>query len=42
MILNNQINSTGVTLPIQKEIYEPILKTLEENGIVFNEYESEL
>jgi len=42
MILNNQINATGVTLPIQKEIYEPILKTLEENGIVFNEYESEL
>ena len=42
MILNNQINATGVTLPIQREIYEPILKTLEENGIVFNEYESEL
>ena len=42
MILNNQINATGVTLPIQKEIYEPILKALEENGIVFNEYESEL
>ena len=42
MILNNQISTKGVTLPIQKEIYEPILKTLAENGVVFNEYESEL
>lgn len=42
MILNDQINVKGVTLPIQKEIYEPILKSLEENGIIFNEYESEL
>ena len=42
MILNDQIKVKGVTLPIQKEIYEPILKSLEENGIIFNEYESEL
>lgn len=42
MILNNQIKIKGVTLPIQQEIYEPILKELEENGIIFNEYESDL
>ena len=42
MILNGEIKSTGVTLPIQKEVYEPILNELEENGVVFNEYESEL
>lgn len=42
MILNEQIKIKGVTLPIQKEIYEPILKSLEENGIIFNEHESEL
>jgi len=34
-ILNKQINTTGVIIPIKKNIYEPILKELEENGIVF-------
>jgi saccharopine dehydrogenase (NAD+, L-glutamate forming) len=42
MILNGDIKTKGVTLPIQKEVYEPILNELEENGVVFNEYESEL
>ena len=42
MILNGEIKTKGVTLPIQKEVYEPILNELAENGIVFNEYESEL
>ncbi|WP_109302313.1 saccharopine dehydrogenase family protein [Aquimarina sp. AU474] len=36
-ILNKQITSTGVQIPIHKEIYEPILKELKEYGIVFNE-----
>ena len=27
----------GVQIPINKEVYEPILKELEENGIVFEE-----
>ncbi|GAA4273439.1 saccharopine dehydrogenase family protein [Aquimarina gracilis] len=38
-ILNKQITSTGVQIPIHKEIYEPILKELEEYGIVFHEQE---
>jgi saccharopine dehydrogenase (NAD+, L-glutamate forming) len=38
-ILNGEINTPGVQLPIKKEIYEPILKELEEYGIVFNEKE---
>jgi saccharopine dehydrogenase-like NADP-dependent oxidoreductase len=42
MILNGSIKAKGVTLPIQKEVYEPILNELEENGVVFKEYESEL
>jgi saccharopine dehydrogenase (NAD+, L-glutamate forming) len=42
MILNGDIKAKGVTLPIQKEVYEPILNELEENGVVFKEYESEL
>ncbi|MEJ6589794.1 MAG: saccharopine dehydrogenase C-terminal domain-containing protein [Crocinitomicaceae bacterium] len=42
MILNADINTKGVTLPIQKEIYEPILAELSEYGIVFNEQELEI
>jgi saccharopine dehydrogenase (NAD+, L-glutamate forming) len=38
-ILNGEINTPGVQLPIQKEVYEPILKELENFGIVFNEKE---
>ena len=39
MILNNKIKLKGVHLPIQKEIYLPILKELEEYGIKFKEKE---
>ena len=37
MILNGQINSSGVQTPVFKEIYEPVLKELETFGISFNE-----
>lgn len=36
-ILNGNITLKGVQLPIYKEIYEPILKELEEFGVMFNE-----
>ncbi|MDP3312133.1 saccharopine dehydrogenase family protein [Lutibacter sp.] len=36
-ILNGEITKPGVQLPITKEVYEPILKELEEVGIIFNE-----
>ena len=36
-ILNGEITTPGVQIPITKEVYEPILKELEENGIVFKE-----
>jgi saccharopine dehydrogenase-like NADP-dependent oxidoreductase len=39
LILNGKIKTTGVQLPIKKEVYQPILKELEEYGIVFNEEE---
>ncbi len=39
MILNNKIKLKGVHLPIHKEIYLPILKELEDYGIVFKERE---
>ena len=36
-ILNNEIKSTGVQLPVSKGIYMPILKELEEYNIKFKE-----
>lgn len=36
-ILNGEITTKGVQLPIKKEVYEPILKELEEYGIKFTE-----
>lgn len=39
MILNDTIKLKGVQIPIHKEIYEPVLKELEEYGITFNEKE---
>ncbi len=38
-ILNGDIKTPGVQLPIKKEVYEPILKELEDYGITFKEYE---
>jgi saccharopine dehydrogenase-like NADP-dependent oxidoreductase len=37
LILNKQITTPGVQLPIKKEVYLPILKELEEYGVIFNE-----
>lgn len=36
-ILNGEISTPGVQLPIAKEVYGPILKELEEKGIIFRE-----
>ncbi len=38
-ILNGNIKTPGVQLPIKKEVYDPILKELEEYGVVFHEKE---
>lgn len=38
-ILNGEITTPGVQLPIKKEVYEPILKELKEYGIIFKEHE---
>ncbi len=40
-ILNGEISTPGVQLPIKKEVYEPILRELEKNDIIFKEKESE-
>ncbi len=39
LILNGAIQSTGVKIPTTKDIYIPVLKELEENGINFVEEE---
>jgi len=36
-ILNGEIKTPGVQVPISKEVYVPLLKELEENGIIFIE-----
>ena len=36
-ILNGEISTPGVQLPIRKEVYQPILQELATNGIVFRE-----
>ncbi|HBX53151.1 MAG: saccharopine dehydrogenase [Bacteroidetes bacterium RIFOXYA12_FULL_35_11] len=42
MLLTGQINLTGVHVPVIPELYNPILKELEEHGIKFIEEEEEL
>ncbi|MDC6365464.1 MULTISPECIES: saccharopine dehydrogenase family protein [Flavobacteriaceae] len=38
-ILNGNIKTPGVQIPIKKEVYQPILLELKSHGIVFNEFE---
>lgn len=42
MILTGEISATGVKLPIDKNIYTPVLKELEEYGVIFVEEEISL
>lgn len=42
LILNNTIRERGVTLPVSREIYAPILTELEQYGITFNELEKQI
>ena len=39
LILAGEIQEKGVTLPVNKKVYEPILKELETFGIIFEEKE---
>ena len=42
LMSENKIESRGVTIPIMNEVYEPVLKELEEYGVQFNEYDEAL
>jgi saccharopine dehydrogenase-like NADP-dependent oxidoreductase len=37
LLLNGEIKSRGIMVPVTKEIYEPVLKELEQHGIHFRE-----
>jgi saccharopine dehydrogenase-like NADP-dependent oxidoreductase len=39
LILSGEIKEKGVTLPVNKNVYEPILEELETYGIIFEEKE---
>ena len=39
LILNGQVKHPGVQIPIRREVYEPVLRTLGSYGIRFREYE---
>ena len=41
LILSGELNKKGVHIPVTSDIYEPILKELEENGVIFNDKEIE-
>lgn len=40
LILTGKVTVTGLHIPVMKEVYMPVLKELEENGIRFKEIES--
>ncbi|HEU4471047.1 MAG TPA: saccharopine dehydrogenase C-terminal domain-containing protein [Flavisolibacter sp.] len=42
LILNGTLHIKGLHIPISQEIYEPVLKELEKQGIVFSEQVTEL
>ena len=37
LILNNKLKLTGLHIPTHKDIYIPVLKELEQHGIIFHE-----
>jgi len=42
LILQSELNLTGVQIPIDAQIYEPVLKELETLGVFFKEHEEVL
>jgi saccharopine dehydrogenase-like NADP-dependent oxidoreductase len=42
MFLDGKINGSGLMLPVVPEIYEPLLASLEKEGIIFQEHEESI
>ncbi len=41
-VMLGNINSIGVNIPVMKEVYDPVLKELEDYGVVFKETEKQI
>ncbi|MEK7253395.1 MAG: saccharopine dehydrogenase C-terminal domain-containing protein, partial [Bacteroidota bacterium] len=41
-VMTSGITSRGVNIPVQKEVYEPVLEELKEYGVIFHEREEVL
>ena len=41
-VMLGNIHSIGVNIPVMKEVYEPVLKELEDYGVVFKEIEKQI
>ena len=39
LISEGKIKSTGVQIPVMREVYEPVLEELKDYGVVFEEFE---
>jgi saccharopine dehydrogenase (NADP+, L-glutamate forming) len=37
LVMESKINARGVQIPVMREVYEPVLKELEEYGVVFKD-----
>jgi saccharopine dehydrogenase-like NADP-dependent oxidoreductase len=42
LVMQGKITSKGVNIPVEKEVYEPVLSELEDYGVVFKEQETVL
>ncbi len=42
LVMLGKVQARGVHIPVQKEVYEPVLQELEEYGVVFREREEEV
>ena len=42
LVMQGKMNSTGVNIPVMPEVYNPVLKELEDYGVVFSEREKDL
>ena len=39
LVMNGQITTTGVNIPVMKDVYDPVLEELKEFDVVFKERE---
>ena len=42
LVMQGKIKSVGVNIPVMKEVYDPVLTELEENGVIFKEKEENI